>query len=313
MMNITESDFIKEKTAVALGIFDGVHCGHRKIIKRTAGYLDNRLIPAVFTFNVESIGVKRGKEYEYIYNDGQKCEILQRLGTKYIYSPDIKEICNMNGEDFARKILADKLNAKAVVCGENFRFGKDALCGAKELKQFGEKFGFEVSICKIEKKYNSEISSEIIRNLLKNGDISAANELLWEAYYINSEVVTGNKLGRTLNFPTINQLFSKNQLVPKKGVYQTFTVIDGKCYNSVTNIGVKPTIEKNISPLAETHILDYNGDLYGRNIEVRFLYFVRNEKKFGSVEELKKQVDADIVYIRKRNEGMAMQKLAGKD
>lgn len=297
MIDITGGS-MKSKAAVALGIFDGVHCGHRKIIKAAVDYSKKGLIPAVFTFPADGISYKHGKPYEFIYGNRQKIDILSRLGAEYIYSPDISDVFEMSGEEFAEKILAGKMNAEAVVCGENFRFGRGAACGVCELESFGRRFGFELSVCGMERKNGREVSSEIIRRLLKNGEVSEAGELLGEAYFISEEVKEGARLGRTLDFPTINQIFGQKQLVPRNGVYHTLTLIDGKTYNSITNVGVKPTIEKNTDPLAETHILDYCGNLYGRIIEVRFLRFVRDEKKFSSIEELKNQVHEDIALIR---------------
>lgn len=297
MIDITGRS-LKCKTAVALGIFDGVHCGHRKIISTTVKYSKDGLTPAVFTFSAEGIPQKHGRPYEYIYSNRQKFEIIDQIGAEYIYSPNIDDVFHMSGEEFAEKILVGSMNARMVVCGENFRFGRGAACGVCELMSFGRRLGFEVSVCCMERKNGNEVSSDAIRRLLKNGKVSEAGELLGQLYYINSEVTVGNKIGRTLDFPTINQLYGEKQLVPRKGVYRTLTLIDGKTYNSITNVGVKPTIEKNTAPLAETHILDYSGNLYGKIIEVRFLRFVRDEKKFSSVEELKNQVHADIARVR---------------
>lgn len=308
MVNVTESGSIKEKTAAALGIFDGVHCGHRLVISSAVSY--KGLAPAVFTFRTESVNFKHGRPFEYIYTNEQKLRILEKLGIKYALSPDFSTLQNMDGEEFAREILCRKMNVGAVVCGENFRFGKNASCGTDELKRLGEKYGFEVQVIKLS---GNGFSSEKYRAMLREGRVNETYSLGCGMYSLYGEVIEGNRLGRTLDFPTINQIFGEKQLVPRKGVYHTLTDIDGKTYNSITNIGVKPTIEKNIKPLAETHILDYCGDLYGRKIEVRFVGFVRDEKKFGSVDELKKQVFADIDYIRQQNAGIAMQKPAGKE
>ena len=119
----------------------------------------------------------------------------------------------------------------------------------------------------------------------------------------------GNRIGRTLDFPTINQQFGEKQLVPKRGVYSTVTLIDNKTYRSITNIGVKPTVEKDIKPLAETHILDFSGNLYGKEIEVRFNKFIRDEKKFSSLDELKIQIKKDIEYVRKQSEMSELHRL----
>lgn len=294
MTEIAENDHIPEKTAVALGLFDGLHCGHRLIISYTAEYSQIGLAPAVFTFRTESVTVKHGKPFEYIYTNEQKLKMLGELGVRYVISPDFDDVRNMDGERFASEILCGKMNAGAVVCGENFRFGRNASCGTAELEKFGEKFGFDVKVVKLS---DGAFSSEKYRSMLKNGEVK---KLLFmdNLYRLYADVMTGNKIGRTIDFPTINQRFGEGQLVPKKGVYMTRTLIDGIIYSSVTNVGVKPTVEENAKPLAETHILDYNGNLYGKNIEVRFCEFIRDEMKFSSVDELKKQIEKDIGYIK---------------
>lgn len=287
------------KTAVALGLFDGIHKGHRLILNKALSY-NKKYKPAVFTFNTESIKIKHGKPFEYIYPNIRKLDIIYNMGFDYIESPDFDTLKNLDGESFAREILLKKMNAGVVICGENFRFGKNASCDITNLAEFGEKYGFKVEVIKLaEKSENTPVSSGIIRNLLKQGEISGLSELDF-FYTIENIVSEGNKIGRTIDFPTINQYFAEGQLVPKRGVYISETVIDNIYYNSVTNIGVKPTINNNnnnIKPLAETHIIGFSGNLYGKKIPVILRKFIRDEKKFPSVEALKMQIAEDIKYI----------------
>lgn len=315
MTNITDSgEIMKSKSAVALGIFDGVHIGHREIISAALEYKKSNLSPVVFTFNVESIEIKHGRKYEYIYDDRQKHEILDSLGVEYIFSPDAEQLKNMSGEEFSEKILAERLNAEAVICGENFRFGKNAVCGADELIRFGEKFGFEVKVVELLRRDGKIISSEAVRNMLVEGKIPELRENWGIRYFINSVVKEGNRIGSTvLSFPTVNQHFSENQLVPRKGVYCSVTEIGGVEYCSITNVGYRPTVADGAAPLAETHILDYSGDLYGKRVKVTLLYFIRDEMKFESLEDLKKQIDADIASVRKRSAKENVRQVAGKD
>ncbi len=301
-MTVITENSIAKPTAVALGIFDGVHDGHKLIISKTVRCCENGLVPAVFTFNVESIAQKHGKEYEYIFSESYKRKILENMGVKYTYSPAMNEICQMHGEEFAYRILRRKMYAKKVVCGENFRFGKNAAWGVKELLKFGEEYGFEVISESLSGENGTAYSSEYFRRMLKEGKVDKLYTLGMGKYAVCSEVVNGNRIGRTLDFPTINQPFGEKQLVPKRGVYSTVTLIGNKTYDSVTNIGVKPTVEKDIKPLAETHILDFSGDLYGKEIEVRFNKYIRDEKKFSSLDELKIQIKKDIEYVRKQSE-----------
>ncbi len=285
---------ISDKTAVALGIFDGVHLGHRVILNKAKGYKSEDIKFAVFTFKTSSVEKKHGEPYEYIYTEAQKEYIFEKLSADYIYSPDIRFLMNMSGKEFCRDILKDKMNAEIVVCGRNFRFGKGAACGVEELRVFGEKYGFKVSVCDILQKDGENVCSGRIKKLLKNGEISKANQLLGEDYFVAGEVVTGNRIGRTINFPTVNQLFEERQIVPKMGAYATRCEIFGGIYGGITNIGVKPTVESNIRPLAETHILNFSGDIYGKNIKIDFVEFLRAEQKFPSVEHLKKQIESDL-------------------
>lgn len=310
MTEITQNDFISEKTAVALGIFDGVHLGHRKIIEFSKEFEKSGFVPTVFTFKNATVSEKQGRKQEYIYTDCQKLAILDKLGVQYCYGADFSAVRNLSGEEFVREILLKKLNAYHVVCGHDFRFGSKASCGIEELVEFGQKYGFGVVIGPDILHEGEKISSGKIRSLLAEGRVCEANMLLGAHYNISGKVVYGNQLGRTLDFPTINQQFEEGQLVPKRGVYHTCTFIGGKLYPSVTNVGVKPTVEKDIMPLAETHILGFSGDLYGKHVDVEFCEYIRGEKKFASLEELKNQVFADIDFVRKRYDAA---ETSGKD
>lgn len=281
-----------KKRAVALGIFDGVHLGHRAVMKLT----ENDVIPAVFTFNNTSLHTKQGRIIEYIYTDEQKAALIRDLGISDIFSESFSDIRDMSGSEFAENIIAGKLEASSVACGRDFRFGRDASCGINELAELGKKYGFEVRVAEDILYGGKAVSSGRIRSLLSEGDVTEAAKLLGRSYMISGEIVHGKQIGRTLDFPTVNQLFAPGQLVPKFGVYASSVLIDRRHYESVTNIGVKPTIEGERSPLAETHIIGFTGDLYGRDIDVELRGFIRPEKKFNSLEELKEQISQDISY-----------------
>lgn len=286
------------KRAVALGLFDGVHLGHREVIGYPVKHEKSGFIPSVFTFGSNSLSEKQGRKIEYIYTDSQKKRLIEALGIHEVFSSDFEEIKMLTGEEFAMNILVKKLHAAYVVCGKDFRFGSKASCGIKELAEFGRKYGFEAEIAEDVQSGGENVSSNRIREMLKAGEIQSANRLLGENYRIDGEVVHGRQLGRTLNFPTVNQLYGENQLIPRKGVYFSETEADGIHYASVTNIGVKPTVGAEANPLAETHILDYSGNLYGKSITVRLKEFVRDERKFSSAEELRRQIEKDTEYCR---------------
>lgn len=286
----------RKKTAVALGLFDGVHLGHRAVIDAALAQRENGLTATVFTFEPECVLRKSGGSSGYIYTRTEK-EILLReqIGVDDIVSPPFEQLCSLSGEKFTREVLSGQLNAAYVCCGDDFRFGRNAACGARELTDYGRRYGFAVEVVSPVEYGGSAVSSSRIRELLQSGDITAANELLGSAYFINATVTDGNHIGRTIDFPTINQEFAEGQLVPRYGVYSTHANVGGRVLPSVTNVGVKPTVGGVDRPLAETHIIGYSGDLYGKNVDVCFSGFIRPERKFGSLDELKAQIAADII------------------
>lgn len=278
--------------SVALGIFDGVHLGHRAVMKMTEDSGD----PAVFTFNNTSLHVKQGRSIEYIYTDEQKADLIRALGIRKIFSENFSDIRDMSGREFAENIIVRKLGADSVVCGRDFRFGRNASCGINELAVLGREYGFEVRVAEDVLFNGAPVSSGRIRSLLGQGDVTAAAELLGRSYMISGRIVHGRQIGRTLDFPTINQHFAEDQLVPCFGVYASSVNIDRQHYVSVTNIGVKPTVGGESKPLAETHIIGFSGDLYGRELDVELRGFIRSEVKFNSLEELREQISKDISY-----------------
>ena len=286
-----------KKCAVALGIFDGVHLGHRAVLDLALEQEKNGLVPAVFSFSPSAVIRKTSGQDGYIYNWSQKFHMLQKLGFsgENIHFVDFEDVCGFSGEEFCEKILKNRfLNAEAVCCGKDFRFGKDASCGVEDLERFGEKYGFEVHTADDVEIDGAAVSSGRIRRLLMSGGIEKAEGLLGMPYRISGKVVHGRQIGRTIDFPTVNQLFEERQLVPVFGVYASSAVIDGKKYDSVTNIGVKPTVGAEKAPLAETHIIGFSGDIYGRSIDIELRKFLRPEVKFNSLDELKKQISKDV-------------------
>ncbi|MBQ9898584.1 MAG: riboflavin biosynthesis protein RibF [Ruminococcus sp.] len=288
----------RKKTAVALGLFDGVHLGHRAVLRAACDQRKNGLIPSAFTFEPGSVLRKAGGSSGYIYGQRAKIRLLNECGIVRTDYPPFDTVRGLTGEEFASRILHERMNAAYVCCGEDFRFGKNAAWGAQELISFGRRFGFEVEVVGAVECGGSIVSSSRIRELLLKGDIASANSLLSFDYFINATVTDGNHIGRTIGFPTINQQFEEGQLVPVFGVYSTVTKVDGSMLPSVTNVGVKPTIEGVRRPLAETHIIGYSGDLYGKNADVYFKSFIRHEMKFASLDELKAQIARDIEKCR---------------
>jgi len=232
--------FPAEKTAVALGIFDGLHLGHMAVLTAlTKASKADGCVPCVFTFNTTATRPD-GKTAERLLSEVARNEILAGIGVHYVLAPDFSQFRDMAPEDFSL-FLTQHLNAKAVFCGEDFKFGKGATAGAADLKAFLEDKA-AVHVSKTVNALGGTVSATRIQQLLESGDTAAANKLLGHPFSIDAPVVYGRGIGRTLGLPTVNQIFPKNSVVPHFGVYASKTVVDEKLYASVSNIGVKPTV-----------------------------------------------------------------------
>ena len=281
------------KTAIALGIFDGVHLGHRAVLAAAAAQRKNGLSPNVFTFSPKTAALKGASGF--IYDNNEKKLILEsECGMDGSVTANFSEICELDGETFVSDILCDRINVGYVSCGKNFRFGKDASCGVDELRELGKEYGFEVEAVDDVTAEGELVSSTAIRELLAEGNIKKAAKLLGEPYMLYKPVVHGAELGRTIGMPTANQQFSEGQLVPKFGVYKSVTSLNGRLCHSITNIGVKPTVSNDGIPVAETYIGGVNGNFYGMMLQVKLVEFIRPEMKFASIDALKKQILKDI-------------------
>ena len=287
-------------TSVALGVFDGVHRGHKAVIDAAAkNAAANDLSAAVCTFRTATVDTK-GTGFRPIYSDETKCLLLEHEGAEYVYMPDFSRIKNNSAEDFVRDILRKKMNAKTVVCGRDFRLGRGASCTAEGLSVLCRENGMGLIVVDDITDNGVRICSSDIRKDIAEGDIVSANRLLGHDYAITGEVVNGNHFGRQMNFPTANQRMDSGCVLPKFGVYASYAMIDGKFYKGVTNIGVKPTVEVGDAPHAETYFISFDGDLYGRNIVLRLVDFLRPEKRFPSIEALREQIARDTETVRSR-------------
>lgn len=290
MIDITSGAPMSEKTAVALGYFDGLHPGHMGVVAAALAQRD--LKPAVFTFNRDTT-LPKFRSPEDIISFENKCELLARAGVEYIYAPDFAEVCTLTDEDFVRKILHERLNAGYACCGRNFRFGLGGHGTPELLTKFCRRFEIRVEIVDDVCLDGELISSSKIRELIRMGKIEEANRLLGYEWQFKLPVVHGNEFGRTLNFPTINQILPETNVMPRFGAYQSYVHVHGRNYRGITNIGIRPTIKNSRGVICETHILDFEGDLYGENIEVALRKFIRPETRFSSIEELKNQIARD--------------------
>lgn len=297
---------LKESTVVTIGKFDGRHRGHQKLLgamlelKRTCGYKT-----AVFTFSVAPGDLVEGKQHTVITTNLERKNNLQKIGMDYLVEyPFTREVSRMSAEEFVREILVCRMQAKAIVVGTDCGFGYKRSGNAKLLGELSSVYGYQLVVIEKEKDEDREISSTYIREELDKGDIEKANELLGEPYYIHGTVVHGNHIGDPiLGFPTANLLPPPQKHLPPFGVYVAQVLIQGKMYGGVTNIGKKPTIKekdgKEHRPVGvETFIFDYDGDLYGQEIEVGLLHFIRPERKMRGLEELKAQITRDKDFGR---------------
>ena len=295
---------LKKPSVITLGKFDGIHRGHQKLFRHVKDLaFAQDLERLVFTFDV-SPQVKLGKSaYSFLMTNAEKRILSERFGMDVLIEcPFTEDIRNMEAEEFVRVVLLDLLQAKAVVIGDDFRFGKRRAGDAALLWELSDKYGFSVDVIpKIkDEETGREISSTFVKEELALGHMDKVNRLLGYGYFISGEVVAGMHLGRGFGFPTINILPVKGKMLPPNGVYASVTELDGTDFVSITNIGVKPTVDGGSLGI-ETFILDFDGDLYGKTVSVRLLEFERPEQKFASVEELKTQVMKDIA--QRRNQG----------
>lgn len=290
-----------EKTAVALGNFDGIHKGHQVLIKKAVKTAEEKGIKsAVFTFSNHPRNVIAGNSVvrNIIYED-EKIEILEDMGVDYLFSISFEEIMKLSPQDFVDKVLIERFRIDTAVCGFNFTYGYKAAGTADMLR--GMAAGrFNVAVVDPVKVNGQVVSSTLIREKIMNGDVEAVPELLGRNFTIRGTVIHGNEIGRTIGFPTCNIVIDESMAALPNGVYMTYCYVEGVKYCSITNVGNKPTIGeygKNI----ETNIFNFNENIYDKKITVEFLKKIRDEQKFDDLEALKKQIHDDSVLVRKEH------------
>ena len=286
-------------TCVALGLFDGLHRGHQAVLQATLSHgAASRLEPLCFTFSTSLHTPQAKQGMTRLMSLHAMEEQLARMGFARMVCPDFDEFRTLSPRCFLEELLVNKLGAAAIVCGFDFRFGRQAAAGVEELSQFCREKNLDLLVIPAVIQDGEPISSTRIRELIKAGEMSAANRMLGRAFFIDFEVVPGRKLGHTIGWPTINQPFPPDFTLPRFGVYATLTRWGDQQYSSVTNVGVKPTVGSD-QALAETYIQDFAGNLYGSRVEVQFLQFLREEMKFPSLDALKGQIAMDADQARK--------------
>ncbi len=304
-MIILDNDYAKkleDETYIALGSFDGLHKGHMALINRVVDEaLLNECKSLVYTFTNHPLSVAQPEKAPKLLMDNeQKLHILRSAGIDIVAMVDFTfEFMQTSAEDFIRHLL-EKYNAKGLVIGFNYKYGYKNQGNAHTLKDLAKKIGFELVVLDPEADEEGIYSSTRIRSLLEEGKVSEANSLLIEPFMLRGIVVTGQSKGKGLGYPTANIAHDELMLIPKFGVYYTNVEVDGLIYRGITSIGTNPTISENNPTTVETYILDFDREIYGTEIKVYFLEWMREMIKYATMDELKEQLRRDNNYAALR-------------
>ncbi|SFP92227.1 riboflavin kinase / FMN adenylyltransferase [Lachnospiraceae bacterium XBB1006] len=290
---------IEEDTVITLGKFDGLHKGHRFLMEGLRMEKQkHHLKSVVFTFSTYPKDEIEHKKHDVLLTLKEKEALFARAGVDYVVEyPFTKEIRCMEAEEFV-DMLVTRLHVKVFVIGTDFFFGYQKSGNYQLLQDLSAHYGFQVIIITKKQVDGIDISSTRIRGLIKQGQIEKANDLLGYPYFFEGFVETGNQLGRTIGIPTVNLYPGENKLLPPFGVYCSKVEIGNRSYLGLTNIGVKPTVGEKNPVSVETFILDFNEMIYGESIRVSLQAYIREEKKFSSLDSLKVQIEKDIETIK---------------
>ena len=302
---ITALDYkMTDDTAVTVGKFDGIHKGHDLLTEKLLQQEKTGLKSLLFTFDVSPrIRLAKDNTKQLITNK-ERMNLLEKQGISYMVQCPFEEIMSYEPEEFV-KLLVNQFRMIYLVCGTDFHFGKMGKGDIFLLQKLSKKYDFRLEVVEKLKQDNRDISSTYVREEISKGNVSVANELLGYHYFIWGTVVHGRHLGTKIGIPTINLIPPENKLLPKNGVYVTLVEMEHKTYHGVTNVGTKPTVDGTGVVGVETHILDFEQDVYEKKVCVYFLEHLRDEIRFESVEELKNQMSKDkkkaLLYFNKEN------------
>ena len=291
----TTDFYLKNETAVAIGKFDGLHIGHRRLLDEILAQKKNGLTTCVFTFHPNPavfFGLSDGKE---LNTREEKQKLLERMGIDILIEfPLNQATASMEPTTFVTDILSKRINVRFIAAGTDLSFGAGGKGNAQLLQKMEEELNFRVKIIEKVCYEGHEVSSTYIRTLLGKGEIQLVEQLLGMPYTIQGTVQHGNRIGRTLGMPTVNLLPSPDKLMPPCGVYDSSVVYEGKRYKAITNVGYKPTVTEEKVMGVESYLYDFNQDIYGKEIQVCLYKFKRPEQKFENLEALKAQLQIDI-------------------
>jgi riboflavin kinase/FMN adenylyltransferase len=295
-------------SVITIGTFDGVHIGHTKIINQLITIsLKNNLTSILLSFFPHpKMVLQNDNELKLINTIQEKEGLLNSLNLDYLIIKEFtKDFSRLSALEFVRDILVNKLNAKHIIIGYDHHFGRNRTANIEQLKEFGELYDFKVTEILAQDIDDIAISSTKIRKALINGEIKLANKFLGYNFFFNGDVVHGNNIGKTISFPTANiKVDQPYKLIPKNGVYIVKTIIDNQTTFGMMNIGYNPTFNRKQKSI-EIHFLNFNKNIYHKNLTIEMIMRIRNEIKFNSVEDLKKQLEQDklstLNYIKSLN------------
>ncbi len=295
-----ENASIAKPTVLTLGVFDGLHLGHQRIMKTVVerAKAANAVATAI-TFDPHPRAVLHPESAPPLLQTlDQRLANLEVLGIEQaIVIKFDREFASQPAEDFLRSVVRDRLHAREVYLGKGFAFGKDRGGDIALLRRMSTDLGFLADEVDEVRLRGQRISSSAIRKLLGDGRVNLARRMLGRPYGVEGVIIRGDRRGHTIGFPTAN-LKPHNRVIPRFGVYATATLVDGAWRESITNIGVRPTFEDTNEPSIESYIFDFDGDLYGDVVRVRFLHRIRDERKFNGIDELKAQIECDVRTAR---------------
>jgi riboflavin kinase / FMN adenylyltransferase len=286
------STIFDKPSAVALGTFDGLHIGHMAVINAAVSYGAQGLEPCVLLFDKHPQQVLTGKAPAEILPASLREKELEKSGVRH-FTVAFEDVRNLTAREFVEEVLMKRMNAKAVCCGYDYRFGHDGIGDAALLGELCGAFGLRFQVVPAVHFNGEPVSSTRIRAAVENGELDAANAMLGRAFSYNFEVVGGKKLGRLIGIPTINQHFPEGFVIPQYGVYISKAFVNGNWHCAVTDIGFRPTFNE-MTLRSETCISNFKGDLYGQHVEVGLLKYLRSEQKFDSTDELSRQIKLDM-------------------
>ena len=289
------------QSIVTIGTFDGVHIGHKAILKRLVETAKKENIDSVVLtfFPHPRMVLQQKSDIKLINTINERTQLLENTGLEHlVIHPFTHAFSRLTALEYVRDILVNSLKAKKIIIGYDHRFGRNRNADIDDLKEFGKTYNFEVEEISAKELDDVAISSTKIRKALNEGDIDTANSYLGYHFMISGEVIKGKAIGRTIQYPTANlKLKESYKLVPKNGVYVVQSLIEGKRIFGITSIGTNPTVggkEKTI----ETHFLNFNEDLYGKEITIEFLKFIRDEETFDTVEILRQEIIKDEKFAK---------------